>query len=65
MSETALKLTAQELQNVALDESGIARAVALAQQTNAMVRKAADIRLAFEDEPATYLHFLNDEAEPQ
>ena len=63
MSETVLKLVALELQSVVLDESGIARAVALAQPTNRMVREAADSRLAFEDEPAAYLRFLNDEAE--
>jgi len=34
------------------------RAVAIAKPTNQKVRKAADARLRFDDEPAGYLDFL-------
>ena len=57
--KTALELIAEELQNVTLADSDIARAVALAKQTNEKVRRAADARLQFEDEPAAYLGFLH------
>ena len=57
--KTALELIAEELQNVMLADSDIARAVALAKQTNEKVRRAADARLQFEDEPAAYLGFLH------
>jgi hypothetical protein len=57
--KTALELIPEELQNVALADSDIARAVALAKLTNDKVRQAADARLQFEDEPATYIGFLH------
>ena len=49
----------KELQNVALPQDELDRAVAMAKPTNQKVRKAADTRLRFEDEPASYLDFLN------
>ncbi len=60
--KTALERMPEELQNVALGDSDVARAVAIAKPTNEKVRAAADARLRFEDEPATYLGFLH--AEP-
>lgn len=47
------------LQGVAMSESDIARAVAIAQPANQKVREAAQARLRFEDEPAGYLALLN------
>lgn len=57
--KTALELIPAELQNVPLSDAHIARAVSLAGPTNEKVRAAADARLRFEDEPATYLGFLH------
>ena len=65
MPKSALELIAAELQGVALSESDIARAVGLAQPTNQKVREAADARLRFEDEPATYLALLDEERDQQ
>ena len=48
----------KELQDIALPEADIARAVALAKPTNQKVREAADARLKFEDEPAAFTAFL-------
>jgi hypothetical protein len=53
-----LEAIAKELQDVALPEADIARAVALAKPTNQRVREAADARLKFEDEPAAFTAFL-------
>lgn len=50
---------ALELQGVSMSETDIARAVAIAKPANQKVREAADARLRFEDEPAGYLAFLN------
>ena len=63
MSKTALELIAPQLQGVALSESDIARAVALAGPANQKVREAADARLRFDDEPASYIGFLRAGAE--
>lgn len=60
--KTALELIPEELQNVKLTDSNIARAVALAKPTNEKVREAAEARLQFEDEPAAYLGFLHAES---
>jgi hypothetical protein len=60
--KTALELIPEELQNVKLADSNIARAVALAKPANEKVREAAEARLQFEDEPATYLGFLHAES---
>jgi hypothetical protein len=49
----------KKLQNVRMPEAEVARAVAMAEPTNRKVREAADARLRFEDEPASYLAFLN------
>jgi hypothetical protein len=49
----------KDLQNVALPPEELARAVAMAKPTNEKVRRAADARLRFDDEPASYLAFLN------
>ena len=49
----------KDLQNVAMPEDELARAVAMAKATNEKVRRAADERLRFEDEPAAYAAFLN------
>jgi hypothetical protein len=49
---------AKDLQNVAMPQDELDRAVALAKPTNQKVRKAADARLRFEDEPASYSSFL-------
>ena len=57
--KTALELIPGELQNVTLADADIARAVALVKPTNDKVRQAADARLQFEDEPATYIGFLH------
>lgn len=57
--KTALELIPEELQNVMLADPVIARAVALAKPTNEKVRQAADARLQFEDEPATFTGFLH------
>lgn len=65
MPKSALELVAQELQHVTLGESDITRAVSMAQPTNERVRGAADKHLRFEDEPASYLAFLRDEADTQ
>lgn len=65
MPKSALELVPGELQDVALSESDIARAVALAQPTNQRVREAADARLQFEDEPAAYLALLEEQADRQ
>ena len=48
----------KELQNVVLPKDELDRAVAMTKPTNEKVRKAADSRLRFEDEPAGYLAFL-------
>ena len=57
--KTALESIPEELQGVAMSEADIARAVALAKAANQKLREAADARLRFEDEPASYLGFLN------
>jgi hypothetical protein len=48
----------KDLQNVAMPPDELERAVAIAKPTNQKVRKAADARLRFDDEPAGYLDFL-------
>ena len=48
----------KDLQNVAMPQDELDRALAMAKPTNQKVRKAADARLRFEDEPAGYLEFL-------
>jgi hypothetical protein len=48
----------KDLQNVALPQDELDRAVAMAKPTNQKVRAAADARLRFEDEPSAYLGFL-------
>jgi hypothetical protein len=48
----------KELQNVAMPQDELDRAVAIAKPTNQKVRTAAGTRLRFEDEPAGYLDFL-------
>lgn len=58
MDKSALELIPAQLQGVMLGEPDIGRAVALAKPTNDRVRKAADARLQFEDEPATYMSLL-------
>jgi hypothetical protein len=50
----------KELQNVVLPKDELDRALAMTRPTNEKVRKAADARLRFEDEPASYLAFLNE-----
>ena len=50
----------KDLQNVAMPEAELTRAVAMAKPTNQKVRDAARERLRFEDEPAGYLSFLRD-----
>ena len=54
-----MEKTPKELQNVAMPADELERATALAKPTNQKVRAAADARLRFEDEPASYLAFLN------
>ena len=49
----------KDLQHVAMPQDELARAAAMAKPTNEKVREAADARLRFEDEPASYLAFLN------
>jgi hypothetical protein len=61
MDKSALELMPAELQGVVLGESDISRAVALAKPTNDKIRKAADARLQFEDEPASYIDLLHAE----
>jgi hypothetical protein len=61
MDKSALELMPGQLQGVVLGESDIARAVALAKPTNDKIRKAADARLQFEDEPAAYIGLLHAE----
>jgi hypothetical protein len=63
MEKSALELIPGELQQVALGESDVARAVVMAAPTNHKVREAADVRLRFEDEPAGYLAFLDEQAD--
>ena len=48
----------KDLQNVALPPHELERAAAVAKPTNQKVRAAAEGRLRFEDEPASYLAFL-------
>jgi hypothetical protein len=48
----------KDLQKVTLPPDELERAVATARSTNEKVRRAADARLRFEDEPASYLAFL-------
>ena len=50
-----------DLQGVAMSESDIARAAAIARPANQKVREAADARLRFEDEPAGYLALLDED----
>ena len=50
--------TPKDLQNVAMPADELERAAAVAKPTNKKVRAAADARLRFEDEPASYLAFL-------
>lgn len=63
MSKSALELIPAELQGVALGDSDIARAVALAKPTNEKLREAANAHMRFEDEPASFIAFLHEEAE--
>jgi hypothetical protein len=49
----------KDLQNVPMPQDELERAAALAKPTNLKVRKAADARLRFEDEPSAYSSFLN------
>jgi hypothetical protein len=63
MDKSALELMPAQLQGVMLGESDIGRAVALAKPTNDKIRKAADARLQFEDEPATYIGLLRAEGQ--
>ena len=56
-----MKTIAQELQDVALPDADLARAVALAEPTNTRVRKAADTRLKLEDEPEDFIRLLEGE----
>jgi len=49
----------KDLQNVPIPRAELERAVVMAKPTNQKVRKAADARLRFDDEPASYLAFLN------
>jgi hypothetical protein len=65
MPKSALELIPGELQNVALGESDVARAVGLARPTNQKVREAADAHMRFEDEPSGYLAFLDEEVDKQ
>lgn len=48
----------KDLQNVAMPPEELNRAVAMAKPTNEKVRRAADARLRFEHEPASYGAFL-------
>jgi hypothetical protein len=48
----------KELQKVPMPEAEVSRALGMTKPTNDKVREAADARLAFEDEPARYLAFL-------
>ena len=50
----------KELQGVPMPDDEVKRALTMAKPTNQKVREAADARLRFEDEPATYLAFLNE-----
>ncbi|HET7669775.1 MAG TPA: hypothetical protein VFK84_05185 [Burkholderiales bacterium] len=52
----------KELQGVPMPDDEVKRALTMARPTNQKVREAADARLRFEDEPATYLAFLNERA---
>jgi hypothetical protein len=52
----------KDLQNVAMPPDELARAVAMTKPTNEKVRRAADARLRFEDEPASYTALLNGKA---
>jgi hypothetical protein len=61
MDKSALELMPAELQGVTLGEADIGRGVALAKPTHDRIRKAADSRLQFEDEPATYMSLLLEE----
>src|SRR5215210_2370286 len=51
----AVESIPKELQNIVPPQEELDRAVAMAKPTNHKVRKAADTRLRFEDEPASYL----------
>jgi hypothetical protein len=62
MSKSALELIPDELQGVTMGMPDLTRAAALVNPTNQKVREAADARLRFEDEPATYTGFLLGEA---
>jgi hypothetical protein len=63
MDKSALEWTPAQLQGVVLGESDIGRAVALAKPTNDKIRKAADARLKFDDEPASYIGLLHAEGQ--
>lgn len=65
MDKSALELIPAQLQGVTLGEPDIGRAVALANPTNERIRKAADLRLQFEDEPATYIGLLRAEGQQE
>jgi len=52
----------KDLQNVAMPADELSRAVAMAKPTNEKVRRAADARLRFEDEPASYTALLNNKS---
>lgn len=65
MEKSALELIPAQLQGMTLGELDVGRAVALANSTNERVRKAADLRLQFEDEPAAYIGLLLAEGQGQ
>jgi hypothetical protein len=50
---------AKELQHVAQPQDEHDRAIAVAKPSNEKVCRAADTRLRFEDEPSSYVAFLN------
>ena len=56
-----MKTIAQELQDVALPDVDLARAVSLAEPTNKKVREAANARLKLEDEPEDFIRLLEAE----
>lgn len=65
MDDATLRKIPAHVQDIALGEQDVARAVALVGPTNERIRKAADLRLRFEDEPATYISLLLAEGQPK